>query len=80
MTLGKRTFENIAGNGENLETNNISLSHNVFFPSKRKFRSLGHIYCVSSVIAFNLDYSKTLSCGKELILSHTILTFHDLEK
>ena len=49
-----------------LITSIFSFSQDVFYPYQNKFEVLSHI--LSSVNAFNLDKSKILSFGKELIL------------
>ena len=50
MTLKQRTFENIAGKGENAGNQHItsifSFSHNVFYSSETKFEIFIHIYFV----------------------------------
>ena len=64
MTLKKRSFENIAGKGENAGKQHFLLFPKYFFPFQRQisvFKSL-----ILSANAFNLDRSEILSFGKEL--------------
>ena len=52
-----------------LVTSIFSFSHNNFYPFQREFLYLSYIFNLSSASAFNLDQSKILSFGKELIYS-----------
>ena len=49
-----------------LVTNIFSFSHNLFYPSQNKFQFLAE-FNLSSANAFNLEQSKNLSFGKDLM-------------
>ena len=56
-----------------LVTSIFSFSNNVFYPSQNKFQFSAK-FNLSSANAFNLDQSKNLSLGKELMHLQTVLT------
>ena len=64
----KKALENIVWKEKILVTNFFSFSHNVFYPSQNIFQ-FSRTFILSSVNAFNLDQSKNLRIGKELILN-----------
>ena len=53
MTLKKKPFENIVGNGENAGKQNLSFSHNFLYSSIYKIHFLTHII-LSIANAFDL--------------------------
>ena len=59
-----------------LVTSIFYFSLNVFFPSNTDF-NFSHTSMLLSVNAFNLDQSKILLFGKELILYQTVLSLND---
>ena len=67
MTLGKKPFENIVGKGEYAGNQHFLLFPQCFSPfQNQNFKSLFNIYFVV-YNAFNLDQTKILSLGTELI-------------
>ena len=74
MTLGKKPFENIVGKGENAGNQHFLLFPQCFVPFKNQISSFwSHLFCclltliLLSANVFNLDQSKILSFGKEII-------------
>ena len=71
MTQRKKCFKKIEGKGENAGTGIFTFSHNVFLSDLCRFQ-FWVTFIMLSAVAFNLDWSKTLLCGKELTLYQTI--------
>ena len=68
-TLRKIAFENIVGKGENAGIQHFLPFSPCFLIFQRHFQINFVTYMIPSANAFDLDYSKILSFGKELTLS-----------
>ena len=64
MTLKKKSFENIAGKGENAGNQHFLT---MFSTSPKKIVCFSVTFTLPSANALNLNQSKNLSFGKELI-------------
>ena len=76
MTPTKKPFENIVGKGENIGNQHFLLFPQCFQPFTKQFSNF-HL-CLSSAHASNLDQSKNMSFGKDLITSFKNIYFHIL--
>ena len=74
MTLKKKPFENIEGNGENAGNQNFLLFPQRFLSYQKVIISLA-TFTLSSMNALNLVKSKMQSCDKGLTHSHTMTPF-----
>ena len=66
MIPRRRLLKTFREKAKILVTSIFSFSQNVFCPFRHKFQFLSHIFFLSCAKAFNLDWFKILSFGKEL--------------
>ena len=75
MTLKRKPFENIVGKGENVGNLHFLLFPQCFLPPPKTNFNFSAEFDLSSANAFNLDQSKDLSFGKELMTLVTAFPF-----
>ena len=67
MTLRREAFENIVGKGENVDNQHFLLFLKCFLPFPKQISIFLFSFILSSASSLNLNWSKTLSFGEELL-------------